>query len=224
MEKDSTPNAIQNLVGVDNRKGHFNVASESVEKNDSTEQISAAGISELQVIGDVGSGWRIVMHEESNQYYYWNIETGETSWEVPNVLHQINQSTSGQKDPIVSNIEATPVGAQDLKSNLSSQSTGGNLILQNKSYDNEMKLDEQDGGCKNEALKDENWISSDYRSEFQSSSVAVDTFLAGGNLDGPKNCTNDVFASDESKTEMDLPTQLLEQGKCLLERLKSLEV
>ncbi|XWS09616.1 hypothetical protein CRYUN_Cryun39dG0004900 [Craigia yunnanensis] len=224
MEKVSTPNAIQILVGVDNREGEINVASESVKKNDSTEHISVAGTSDVQVIGNVGSGWRIVMHEESNQYYYWNIETGETSWEVPNVLHQINQSTSDQKAPTVENIETTQVGVHDLNSTVSSASISGNLILQNKVYDNELKLDEQDGGCKNEVLKDKNWISNGNRSEFQSSSDVVETRLAVGSLDGSRNYTHDVFANDENKTEIDISTNLLEQGECLLERLKSLIV
>ncbi|XVE50897.1 hypothetical protein DITRI_Ditri01bG0200100 [Diplodiscus trichospermus] len=224
MEKDSTTNVMQSLVGFDNTEGVVNFASESVKKNDSTEQISVAGTSEVQIVGDVGSGWRIVMHEESNQYYYWNIETGETSWEVPNVLHQINQSTSDQKAPTVENIETTPVGAYDLKSTLSSQSGGGSLILQNKVYDNDLKLDEQDVVCKIETLKDKNLISSGNRSEFQSSSDAVDTRLAGGSLDGSVSYTNDVFGNDENKTEIDSSTHLLEQGECLLERLKSLKV
>ncbi|XWS51699.1 hypothetical protein CRYUN_Cryun11dG0006000 [Craigia yunnanensis] len=225
MEKDSTPNTIQNLVVVDNREGDINVVSESVKKNDHTEQISVARTSEVQVIGDVGSGWRIVMHEESNQYYYWNIETGETSWEVPNVLHQINQSTSDQKAPTVENIETAQVGGRDLKSTLSAQSVGGNSTLQNKVYDNESELDEQGGGCKNEALKDKNWISDGNGSEFQSSSSdAVDTRLAGGTLDGSGNYTHDVFANDEKNTEIGLSTHLLKQGECLLERLKSLKV
>ncbi|KAL9259874.1 Formin-binding protein 4-like protein [Drosera capensis] len=34
------------------------------------------------------SSWKMVLHEESNQYYYWNTDTGETSWEVPEALSQ----------------------------------------------------------------------------------------------------------------------------------------
>ncbi|KAG7577056.1 WW domain [Arabidopsis thaliana x Arabidopsis arenosa] len=37
---------------------------------------------------DVTSQWKMILHEESNQYYYWNTETGETSWEIPTVLTQ----------------------------------------------------------------------------------------------------------------------------------------
>ncbi|XP_073303629.1 uncharacterized protein [Primulina huaijiensis] len=41
-----------------------------------------------QQVGDESSSWKKVLHEESSQYYYWNILTGETSWEVPDVLAQ----------------------------------------------------------------------------------------------------------------------------------------
>ncbi|KAG9136509.1 hypothetical protein Leryth_014353 [Lithospermum erythrorhizon] len=46
------------------------------------------------------SGWKMVLHEESNQYYYWNIETGETSWEAPNVLDLTTESIYGDKEAI----------------------------------------------------------------------------------------------------------------------------
>ncbi|XP_062078974.1 uncharacterized protein LOC133783376 isoform X2 [Humulus lupulus] len=49
-------------------------------------QIFAPATSDLQQSGDVGSGWQMVLHEESNRYYYWNTTTGETSWEIPGVL------------------------------------------------------------------------------------------------------------------------------------------
>ncbi|KAK9046275.1 hypothetical protein V6N11_052167 [Hibiscus sabdariffa] len=150
-EKDSIPNSIQNLVDVDNKED-INVTNESV-KNDSTEPDSFAGASEVQVTQDVGSGWRIVMHEESNQYYYWNTETGETSWEVPTVLNQINQSTSHLKAPIVEDMEAAQLDAHDLNSTESAQSVADNVVLQGKVYDNEPELDELVGGCKNKALE-----------------------------------------------------------------------
>ncbi|KAK8676766.1 hypothetical protein V6N13_142331 [Hibiscus sabdariffa] len=194
-EKDSTPNSIQNLVDVDNKEDIY-VTNESV-KNDSTEPDPFAGASEVQVTQDVGSGWRIVMHEESNQYYYWNTETGETSWEVPTVLNQINQSTSHLKTPIVEDMEG-------------------------KVYDNEPELDELVGGCKNKALKDK--ISDVSRSDFQSSLDAVDNCLTGGSLDHSGNSTRDLHADDDNKTGIDLSIHLLRQGECLLERLKSLKV
>lgn len=54
--------------------------------------------SNVQVSGDVISGWRIVMHEESHNYYYWNVETGETSWEVPDVVLAQAQPTQSTTD------------------------------------------------------------------------------------------------------------------------------
>jgi len=40
----------------------------------------------MQIVGDVGGNWKAVMHEQSNQCYYWNTVTGETSWDIPNGL------------------------------------------------------------------------------------------------------------------------------------------
>ncbi|KAK8644031.1 hypothetical protein V6N13_013305 [Hibiscus sabdariffa] len=220
IDKDSTPNSIQNLVGIDNKGGIY-VANDSV-KNDSTEQDSVAGTSEVQVTQDVGSGWRMVMHEESNQYYYWNTETGETSWEVPAVLNQINQSSPHLKAPIVEDMEVAQVDAHDLNSTISVQSVGDNVILQSMVYDNEPELDDHGGGCKNEALKDK--ISDVSRSDFQSSLDAADICLVGGSLDHSGSSAQDVVANDDNKTGIDLSIHLLRQGERLLERLKSLKV
>ncbi|RLN11451.1 formin-binding protein 4 isoform X1 [Panicum miliaceum] len=40
----------------------------------------------MQIVGDIGGNWKAIMHEQSNQCYYWNTVTGETSWEIPNGL------------------------------------------------------------------------------------------------------------------------------------------
>ncbi|XP_039014110.1 formin-binding protein 4-like isoform X2 [Hibiscus syriacus] len=221
-EEDSTLNSVLNLVGIDN-EGDGYVTNESVE-NDSIKQDSFAGTSEVQVTQNVGSGWRIVMDEESNQYYYWNTETGETSWELPAVLNNLNQSTSHLKAPSAEDMEVAQVDAHDLNSTVSAQSIADNVILQSNVYDNEPELDEPvgAGGCKNKVLKDK--ISDVSRSDFQSSLDAVDTCLSGGSLDHSGNSTHDVLANDDDETETDLPIHLLRQGECLLERLKSLKV
>ncbi|XP_077237545.1 WW domain-containing protein isoform X2 [Tasmannia lanceolata] len=63
----------------------------------SSSQIHVTGTSAMQIIGDATSGWKIVMHEESSQYYYWNTISGETSWEVPEVLVQGAEMTNEPK-------------------------------------------------------------------------------------------------------------------------------
>ncbi|MCD7456140.1 hypothetical protein HAX54_030715 [Datura stramonium] len=50
------------------------------------DQITAPATLDAQALGDASAGWKMVLHEESNQYYYWNTVTGETSWEVPQIL------------------------------------------------------------------------------------------------------------------------------------------
>ncbi|KAF3616181.1 hypothetical protein FXO38_34701 [Capsicum annuum] len=57
------------------------------------DQITAPATSDAQVLGDASAGWKMVLHEESNQYYYWNTVTGETSWEVPQIFgHAVEPS------------------------------------------------------------------------------------------------------------------------------------
>ncbi|KAH6778630.1 hypothetical protein C2S51_009942 [Perilla frutescens var. frutescens] len=75
------------------------------------------------LIGDVSSGWKMVLHEESNQYYYWNVTTGETSWEVPDVLVQqtvemsaeeIIRDTAGKTDALMGTYQSsTPLGTTE---------------------------------------------------------------------------------------------------------------
>lgn len=51
--------------------------------------------SDTGTAGGASSCWKMVLHEESNQYYYWNTVTGETSWEVPDALSQGTGTASG---------------------------------------------------------------------------------------------------------------------------------
>ncbi|KAK4779155.1 hypothetical protein SAY86_006683 [Trapa natans] len=53
------------------------------------------GTFDAQVVGDFSSDWKMILHEETNQYYYWNMQTGETSWEIPEVLGHLAEPVSG---------------------------------------------------------------------------------------------------------------------------------
>ncbi|KAK3008705.1 hypothetical protein RJ639_015254 [Escallonia herrerae] len=70
---------------------------------ESTEQVSVAATSDIQVDGDAGSCWKVVLHEESNQYYYWNTMTGETSWDVPGsyVERKAEVGSEGRDNPVM---------------------------------------------------------------------------------------------------------------------------
>lgn len=64
----------------------------------------------MQNTGEVAFGWKLVMHEETNQYYYWNIETGETSWEVPAIFAQgAELGTAPKVVPVHEQMESTPL-------------------------------------------------------------------------------------------------------------------
>ncbi|KAL8237603.1 hypothetical protein R6Q59_018684 [Mikania micrantha] len=69
--------------------------------------------SDMQSTGDVDSGWKMVLHEESNSYYYWNTATGETSWEIPGALIQGNESAYDPKSGSeIEEAHATSVSTQ----------------------------------------------------------------------------------------------------------------
>ncbi|KAJ0500937.1 putative WW domain-containing protein [Helianthus annuus] len=80
---------------------------------DTLDRASVSLTSEMQTTGDVDSGWKMVLHEESNSYYYWNVATGETSWETPDVLTRGNESAYDPKSvPEIEETHATYVDAQ----------------------------------------------------------------------------------------------------------------
>ncbi|XP_010255738.1 PREDICTED: formin-binding protein 4-like isoform X2 [Nelumbo nucifera] len=90
VEKD----AASNLDDDEIRGSDATVSGEPHNQADAAAQVSDPGSSGVQIIGEVASGWKIVMHEESGRYYYWNTETGETSWEPPDVLAQGSEITT----------------------------------------------------------------------------------------------------------------------------------
>ncbi|CAN6968413.1 unnamed protein product [Brassica oleracea var. botrytis] len=160
---------------------------------------------------DVTSQWKMILHEESNQYYYWNTLTGETSWEVPAVLTQTataygtgyNESGHMITDAYNLSSGVEPSYLQQPVENMypgtdCSISLTAELGERNKSEDHYAKSLETDG----------------HQVECQIDS-AVNYQPSQEELAGPRNLDH-VLATD-------LPSRLLSQSEGLLEKLGSLK-
>ncbi|XP_073157114.1 uncharacterized protein [Henckelia pumila] len=158
-------------------------------------------------VGDMVLSWKKVLHEESSQYYYWNISTGETSWEVPDILAQatvVNHPQIAVGDPSGTSVDTEQEDATAEKLN-----EGSEAIY--KTSVNSGKGAEADGfeeGCMGDSLGNEI-----------------------GNTDANQNCRtsllDDAPVVDDAKYSCNLGTDfsshLIKHCDILLERLNSLE-
>ncbi|KAM3189173.1 hypothetical protein ACQJBY_067849 [Aegilops geniculata] len=79
---------VKNIT--ENVAEEFTVAPEPTLENECVTATEAVPDSSgMQIVGDIGGNWKAIMHEQSNQCYYWNTVTGETSWEIPNGLASV---------------------------------------------------------------------------------------------------------------------------------------
>ncbi|XP_030511706.1 uncharacterized protein LOC115726122 isoform X3 [Rhodamnia argentea] len=175
------------------------------------EHIHVAGTFDAQVVGDVSSGWKIVMHEETNQYYYWNIDTGETSWEVPEVLSQMTNS-AGDTYKASAEMAHNP-GHDSHESDPSSTMTVGK--------DGDCAFFEDNGaGSEDALLHSQSQKLDEYRSR-------KDEMTEEQNLENLDDayCRDDIHkaGSKECTLGTDNWTYLIKKSECLLEKLKSLE-
>ncbi|XP_059666739.1 uncharacterized protein LOC132312397 isoform X2 [Cornus florida] len=203
-------------------------------KEDLKEHTSGLGNSDAQVIGDVSSGWKMVLHEESNRYYYWNTVTGETSWEVPDVLAQGTELTceqksvsnsEGRENAVVGTHESNSTSDIGLDDSLAAQTNdcskpkeiyehGPQTEVWNEGYKGDI-LEDKEGGSNINGSGEKN--SSDY--------VLLHDVFPRQSADSFGNgiTTADTKAHEEHETEADISSSLVKHGEYLLERLRSLK-
>ncbi|KNA12160.1 hypothetical protein SOVF_128280 isoform A [Spinacia oleracea] len=189
--------------------------------------------SDTKITEGISSTWKMVLHEESNRYYYWNTVTGETSWDVPESL--------GQGAALPNELEN--LGAEMKVSAAPPVSFGVNLdefsASQGVGYTGEisdMKTMYESGVLSSQPLEQSGVDGSQYLGGFsavgalpyEASTLGNYSFSAqlnasGGNLAAGSYEGHDQIALTTEHGAVDLPSHLVKKGEALLERLKLLQ-
>ncbi|KAK9673717.1 hypothetical protein RND81_12G185400 [Saponaria officinalis] len=82
-QSDSTSVMVSQILDADSMMHKMVTLDEKNHEVDGEKQDPAPLTLDVQTSGNLNSSWKMVLHEESNRYYYWNTVTGETSWETP---------------------------------------------------------------------------------------------------------------------------------------------
>ncbi|XP_013673229.2 formin-binding protein 4 isoform X1 [Brassica napus] len=185
---------------------------------DPSVQASATVSLEQYALMDVTSQWKMILHEESNQYYYWNTLTGETSWEIPAVLSQTATAYGTgyhESGPMVTDAYNLSSGVEPsyLQQPVENVYTG---------TDCSTSLTAQPGeGNKSEDHYAKSFGTDGHQVECQIDS-AVNYQPSQEELAGPRN-SDHVQATAVQVSATDLPFRLLSQSEGLLEKLRSLK-
>ncbi|KAL1204873.1 hypothetical protein V5N11_017473 [Cardamine amara subsp. amara] len=181
-------------------------------QTDPSVQASGSVSLEHHALTDVTLQWKMILHEESNQYYYWNTETGETSWEIPAVLTQLagaygtGYNVSGPMvtdgSTLVSSVELSYL--QPVQNIFTGPDSSTSLTVD---------LGERN---KSEDLYNKNLETDGHQVECRIDS-AFSYQPCQEELAGPTHANSDNGAAT------DLPSRLLSQSEGLLEKLRSLK-
>lgn len=228
-EKNGQQNTMQDSTLLDveySEKNESDVAPGDLQNEmASQDQMYASEGFDERVGTDISSGWKMVMHEESQRYYYWNIETGETSWEVPQVLAQEDQLTNDLLPPASVNdkIDSAAVGMDS--SNMIStamQDTSATLINDGSVETSATSYKELHGhgfqmnGCNGECSHE------NPGSSVNGNELIRDDGLMSLSYGGDHSIVSKVSA-EEQQVDIDFPSRLVQQSESLLEKLKSLK-
>jgi len=221
-------NAMPNSASVDagscERNGSHGVTGNLENGLFSKDQICGSESFDERVVTDVGMGWKIVMHEESQSYYYWNTETGETSWEVPQVLAPADQLASDLIPHASVNDKTESAAVGDSSSVLSTV-----MLDTSAAFTTDTSLDATrtshkelygHGSQMNEG-------SVEFRSQNQGSDVNGNELTRDDGhmniFEGEHHSSVSKFSVEEQQVDLDFPSRLVNQCESLLERLESLK-
>ena len=214
--------ALQKLEGNGIRENDATEADDLQREVESTVQVSVAEISDVQVGEDVSSGWKLVLHEESNQYYYWNTTTGETSWDVPHGLVQKTDAAAEGENAV--ELEDTIVSLP------TDGSTAENPKCETKeTYEQRPEMEVQTGHTSDVPdIEDGELVVDQFDVKMSSGSLREPYFESS--LPGKQS--DDALLGNESATGADqgehetwsnLSSSLVKHGEYLLEKLWSLK-
>ncbi|XP_061362230.1 uncharacterized protein LOC133305978 isoform X2 [Gastrolobium bilobum] len=219
-------NTMQNSTSLDvegSEKNESDVAAGDLEnETTSKDQIYVSERLDELVVTDISSGWKMVMHEESQRYYYWNIETGETSWEVPHILAQADQLANDPICPVNDKIENAAIYMDNsnvhsavMQDTSAAFTIDGSLETRATSHKELYGYESQMNGCGGECTN-ENQSSDVNGNELIRSNDGLMSLSYGGDH-------SFVSSVEEQLSEIDFPSRLVKQSESLLESLKSLK-
>ncbi|KAJ8534408.1 hypothetical protein K7X08_016136 [Anisodus acutangulus] len=199
------------------------------------EQITAPATLDAQVLGDASAGWKMVLHEESNQYYYWNTVTGETSWEVPQILghaaelrleEKVTAETECMGNATSENLESSKMDMDIRQTGVSysdineyRQPIGGNL------HDKKGDSDEDQSGTMNGSEQIDSQRNETSSPGGSLSSGKPDHAPAGHLNEAGEDSTKyrDADYVPEDEIEVDFSSDLVKHCERLLEQLETMK-
>lgn len=180
---------------------------------------------DMQVNGDMSSGWKMVLHEESNQYYYWNTLTGETSWNIPDVFAEMtsevknNNDAKGTENAVVgmhesnSSLGVNPEVPADTQPAVGMVNDGNCKIEEMPNLSKHLKVSYEDPSA---MPKDSCALHQESCSPEKLESKCSAAGACAGNM-------QNLVVPGEHESGTDLCSHILRRGEFLLERLNTLK-